>query len=138
MNQQKKIQIENNLHNIEGEKIIDLSREILSIADYKWLADIIQKSSFIETIILPEIGDDEAEFVLTMLNQAMVRNSTLLSLDYNLTFHNREIPGNILLLSKQLESRLVRNTKKIFGIHGGGNIGLGLMADVVSKKSMQI
>src|SRR3990167_11264623 len=38
---------------------------------------------------------------------------------------------------QQIQSRLQRNHKKVFGIHGGGCIGLGLMADIVSKSPYQ-
>lgn len=36
---------------------------------------------------------------------------------------------------EKLESRFVRNRKKILGIHGGGNIGLGLVAPVFSRSA---
>lgn len=127
MKEEKQIQTENNLHNIEEGKNIDLSNEILSISDYKWLAIIIQKSSYIESIKLPEINENDAELILSILNEATITNSTLLRIDFKLNLSDKEISENILILRQQIESRLVRNSKRVFGTHGGGNIGLGLM-----------
>ncbi len=35
------------------------------------------------------------------------------------------------------QKRLTNNKKRIFAIHGGGNIGLGLMADVISQSPLE-
>lgn len=133
MDKYKKIDIENNLHHPEKAKIIDLSHEALSIQDYEWLAGIIKKSSFLEKIILPSVSRKNAEIILSILNQATIKNSTLTTIELNLPVFYEGIPANISLMNKHIQSRMQRNKKRIFAIHGGGSIGLGLMADVVSK-----
>jgi hypothetical protein len=129
----KKNFIENKIHHPVKGKSINLSREILSIDDYKWLADIMINSSYVECISLPAISTNNAEIILSILNKATTKNSTLISINLNVPSSDVGITKKTLFMCKQIQSRLKRNKKRIFGIHGGGSIGLGLMADIVSK-----
>lgn len=133
MNEYKKNLIEKTLHNPQDGKVIDLSQETLSHSDYLWLANIIKESSFVEAIKLPMIARDKTNDILLILNEATTKNSTLTMLDINLSAHGKKIPENISLLYRQIQSRVQRNSKQIFAIHGGGNIGLGLMADILAR-----
>jgi len=133
MNKRKRIVIENNIYNPEEGKKIDLSKERLSLADYQWLAEIIKRSSFIETILLPKVLTKDAEIIVSILNEATLKNSTLTTLPLDLSDFGDGVPESLSIICQQIQSRLRRNEKKIFAIHGGGNIGLGLMADIISK-----
>src|SRR5438045_7568330 len=114
--------IEENLHHPENGKIIDLSLEELSLAEYQWLADTINKSSYIEKIILPRIGKNQLENIINILNRSTIKNSTLTTLDFDLSIFNGDIPEDISIANQQIQSRLQRNKKKSFAIYGGGNI----------------
>lgn len=135
MNDLKKKYIENNLHHIKHGKIIDLSNEELSINDYQWLFSIIKRSSFVERIILPSSHRHSIGIVIETLHLAILNNSTLTEFNFDLSNYGNNIPENISFLHQQIQSRLQKNSKKIFAIYGGGNIGLGLMADIISKSS---
>ena len=133
MNTLIKKYIENNLHHVENGKIIDLFQERLSVDDYQWLSEIIKKSSSVETIVLPQNHKYFIGYIISILNSAIINNSTITTLDLDLSVFDGNIPVNISMLHQQIKSRLQRNSKKIFAIYGGGNIGLGLMADIISK-----
>src|SRR3990167_1111730 len=131
MDEQKKNYIASQLKNPNKGKMIDLSHESLSIADYEWLAEHIKKSSYVEVIKLPPVPKEDAASILAILTRATVNNSTLIAIDAN--FSEVIYDKDILPLYNQIQSRLQRNKNHIFGVHGGGNIGLGLMADIVSR-----
>src|SRR3990167_7371343 len=117
------------------DKVVDVSHANLSLTDYQWLADVIKSSSLVETIKLPEISDDDAESVLAILSKATVCNSTLTKMEVNFSGKTHKLSASLTLMHQKIKSRLQRNKKKIFGIHGGGCIGLGLLADIISKSS---
>lgn len=125
--------IESNLRNLQHGKKIDLSDEQLTIEDYHWLAKIIQESTFLETILLPKIAKESTETVLNILESATIKHSTLTMIDYGQAEFDEHLSSAAQSMHQKIQSRLARNKKKIFAIHGGGNIGLGLMADIISK-----
>jgi len=132
-----KCQIENNLTHPTNGKIIDLSQEKMHRLDYEWLAKVIQQASFLEMITLPDISPHEAESITTLLEVATRNNSTLTSMNFDFTYSTQVMPEAIQLRIQQIKRRLERNRKQIFAIHGGGNIGLGLMADIISRSPYQ-
>ena len=135
MDEYRKIKIENNLFDAGKEKILDLSQQVLSLPDYEWLGKIIKRSSFIERIMLPKFAKNDATTIVSILHQSTIKNSTLMNLHFDLSLINEPMDKNVIFMHQQIQSRLQRNKKRIFAIHGGGNIGLGLMADVIAKSS---
>ncbi len=125
--------IEENLHADDKGKFIDLSHEKLLIEDFRWLAEVIKKSSFVETIVLPNVSPYDASIILPILDHATINNSTLLKMDIHFSDQQHTIPEHVARIKQDIQDRLQRNQRKIMGIHGGGNIGLGLMADIVAK-----
>lgn len=117
----------------EGDKVIDLSHEILAQEDYQKLADIIKNTGVVEEICLPVIAKEDAVNIINILNQATICNSTLTRMNINIEGNNTGLSADAVMQLQQIQSRLQRNKNRIFGIHGGGCIGLGLMADIVSK-----
>jgi hypothetical protein len=110
---------------------LDLSKE--EFLDYGSLASLIKKSSFLDTLLLPRLKKDNAKEVLDLLNDVMIQNTTLTNIRLNLSALGGEVPDEIDFVYQQIRSRLLRNKKRIFAIHGGGYIGLGLMADIISQ-----
>jgi mannitol-1-phosphate/altronate dehydrogenase len=113
-------------------KNIDLRGEILTLDNYKEIINIINKSPYIETIILPPLTLENVKDVLSLLNDLTITNSTIKKIDILLPQSADDLP----LIQAQvatIQSRINRNQKRIFAIHGGGNIGLGLMADIISQ-----
>lgn len=125
--------IETHLTSASEGRVIDLSKELLSLADYDWLARIIRQSPFLEVVKLPIISSKDAYQALMLLNEATINHSTLIEMDISFERLGVEVPEAILLAQAHIQSRLNRNKQGVFGIHGGGNIGLGLMADIVSN-----
>lgn len=116
---------------------IDLSQETLSNSDYDFIARIIKQSPYLQTITLPTNYLKNIEFELKTLNLATKKNSILTNIYFKPAIDIHQLSEKSMYLYRQIESRLKRNSKKIFGIHGGGNIGLGLMADIVSKSEFE-
>lgn len=110
---------------------LDLSKE--EFLDYGSLASLIKKSSFLDTLLLPRLKKDNAKEVLDLLNEVTIENTTLTNIRLNLLAFGGEVPDEIDFVYQQIRSRLLRNKKRIFAIHGGGYIGLGLMADIISQ-----
>lgn len=133
MHEIKKSQITADLLDAEKGKIINLTNEILSLSDIEWLINKIKNASFLEEIILPVITDKNAEAMLTALEKATRNHSTLHTVNIDFSKLQNKLNDRSFILSEKIKSRLDRNRKKIFAIHGGGNMGLGLMADVISK-----
>ncbi len=136
MNSRIKKYMDNDLNNPKSGSTLDLSAEKLTYKDYKYLAKIIKNTGFLENLKLPCLSKENAEDVLFILNQATAINTTLTNLEINLPF-KKDIPKNIKFHQQQIQLRINRNKKRIFAIHGGGNIGLGLMADVVSQSPFE-
>lgn len=126
-----------NLNNQKDGAMFDLSKEVLANSDYDFIAEILTKSSYLQTLKLPPLNVNNAEYVLTILNKATVKNSVLTEMNLTLPKETAKKSAANVFLYKQIQSRLTRNRKRIFGIHGGGNIGLGLMADIISKSPFQ-
>ncbi|OGV42134.1 MAG: hypothetical protein A3F46_07040 [Legionellales bacterium RIFCSPHIGHO2_12_FULL_42_9] len=133
MKMYKKILIENSMLDINLGQYIDLSKESLSLQDYQWLGDIIKKSSYLETIKLPLYPKKFIEEIIQILHESIKLNSTLTTIHPDLSEVEDQFSETTLLHYQQLQSYLNRNKNQIFAIHGGGNIGLGLMAEVISK-----
>lgn len=133
MNKSRKLQITRDLQDPKHGKIVDLSSDRLSSNDLNWLAEQIKKSAYLEEIILPPISIMNAGPILTTLYEATRNNSTLMTIDFKLTESGIVLSNYLQKLHQHIQSRLSRNRNRIFAIHGGGNIGLGLMADVISK-----
>lgn len=112
---------------------IDLSKEILINSDYEFIAGIIKKAPYLQKIIFSNKNLKNINFVLQLLDNATQKNSALTEIHFQPTLNVKQLSNENLCLYKQIQSRLDRNSKRIFGIHGGGNIGLGLMADIVEK-----
>lgn len=115
-------------------KHIDLSNA--KQLDYNFLGQLIEKTSFIETLVLPKINSKNAEDILKILNKSTAKNTTLTKIKVNLSDVASRLPNNVLTFYDRIQSRLARNRKRIFAIHGGGNIGLGCMADIVSRSTL--
>ncbi|MCS5709855.1 mannitol dehydrogenase family protein [Candidatus Berkiella aquae] len=114
---------------------MDLSSEVL--LDYACVASIIKNTSFLETLILPKLRKESAETILDILNEATIENSTLTDIKLNLSQFGNSLPPKMNTICKKIRSRLERNKKRIFAIHGGGYIGLGLMADIISQSPFE-
>lgn len=137
MREKIKQRIEADLHDLVHDVVIDLSNEQLTVEDYHWLAGLINHASFLKKIKLPEITSRDCEEILSILTAVTTKNSTLESMEIVIPADLFENHEKINAMSEQIKSRLTRNRKKIFGIHGGGNIGLGLMADVISRSAVK-
>lgn len=133
MHPQKKLLIEQQLIDKHNGVLIDLSNEALSISDYEWLGNVIEKAIYLETIFLPDINESDAEIILPILNKATIKHICLTKLDFKLVNCGKHRNESITHLLQQLSSRLNRNKNRIFAIHGGGNIGLGLLGEIISK-----
>jgi hypothetical protein len=101
--------------------------------DYNSLASLIKNTSFLETLLLPRVKKNEAKDILDILNDVTIENTTLTNIRFNLSSLGNEITDEMMKTYQQIQSRLLRNKKRIFTIHGGGYIGLGLMADIISQ-----
>lgn len=133
----KLLDAEKKLKAAKFDQEIDLSQEKLSLClDYSFLASLIQKSPLIKKIILPKFKKTEAELALGILNEATVNQNSLEEIRMDLSEFRDNLPYQIKIHLEQIYSRLQRNKKRIFGIHGGGNIGLGLMAEVIGQSSL--
>ncbi|MBV8802287.1 MAG: hypothetical protein JO131_04865 [Gammaproteobacteria bacterium] len=124
------------LANLDDPKLsetLDLSKEELVSEDYYFIEDILKKSSYILTLKLPHISDENVSRLLDVLNKATRNNSVLTNIIFHSPISLEKQSTHSQHLYQQIQSRLTRNKNRIFGIHGGGNIGLGVMADIVSK-----
>lgn len=129
-----KIFIEDNLNNHAHGRKIDLSSETLSVYDYEWLAQILKKSNCVEKLILPNLSGNQVEKIISIIHEITSRNSTLTIVQMNLSVHT--LSSLSVSRCKQIASHLNRNKQRIFAIHGGGNIGLGLMADAIANSKL--
>ena len=76
----------------ENGKIIDLSNDEMTMMEFKWLAEIIRKSPFLEKIILPKIHKNNIQLVIEILNEATINNSTLTGIDMDVSsIYSKEI-----------------------------------------------
>ena len=128
----QKIIEKNSMHPQKGQRI-DLSKKSLSILDYQWLANIMKKSSYLEMIVLPKLAKDNIREILQILNKTTKENSTLTKINIDLSLPKNNMSVDSLLQYQQIKSRIIRNKNRVFAIHGGGNIGIGLMADVATN-----
>ncbi len=110
---------------------IDLSNE--DFLDYPSLAVLIKNTGFLETLLLPKIKNENAKEILNHLDSATIDNSTLTHIRFNFSGIENDVYDEIEPTYLKIQSRLERNKKRIFTIHGGGYIGLGLMADIISQ-----
>ncbi|MBN9288741.1 MAG: hypothetical protein BGO43_08505 [Gammaproteobacteria bacterium 39-13] len=113
---------------------LDLSRE--EFLDYSSIASLIKNTSFLETLLLPKIKNEKVEEILSILNEATIENTTLTNIRFN-SFPLEHLSNEAALIYKKIQSRLARNKKRVFAIHGGGYIGLGLMADIISQSPFE-
>src|SRR5690349_1206801 len=97
--------IESNLHDSVKGLEINLSNEFLSIADYEWLAEIIKRSSFVEIVRLPEISKENCKIILSTLNLATIKNSSIKVIELNIPNDISEDTEEITALYRQIESR---------------------------------
>lgn len=141
MNLTRKKSIEKELlSNSQKSLKLDLSQERLSVADYEWLANIIKNSSTIEKLLLPRPPIQGATQIFSILDRITVKNSTLTDINIDLSRLKKMKDDKIEIIKvchHKIQNRLERNKKRIFAIHGGGNIGIGLLADVISKSPFQ-
>lgn len=137
MNKYTKITIGNNLQNEAIGKILDLSCESLTTSDYEWLTTIITRAAFLEEIYLPYIPKNKLQNILALLEIATIKNSTLIVLQFDRLNQSDLLGKEHFSIYQKIQLRLIRNKKRIFAIHGGGNIGLGLMADILAKSKYQ-
>lgn len=136
MYHKKLVEAEKNLGSSKESRLIDLSNEkFLSLQDYSFLSSILRRTIFLETLILPKFEHVNQEEVLALINDATVFNTSITKIQFHESIFECDATSAILPHFKQIQSRLERNKQRIFGIHGGGNIGLGLMADIVSRSS---
>lgn len=135
MNNETKQWLEKNLTNRQLTSI-DLSAEILSLEDYVWLKAILEKACFVETLILPALPKQTAALMISHLKEALRTNTLLVNLKFNLSELDKPLPDAIATQIKQINSCLARNKKRVFAIHGGGNIGLGVMAEISTNSTL--
>lgn len=114
---------------------LDLSKE--ELLNFQYLASLIKNTSFLESLLLPKIKRENAEEILEILNEMTIENSSLTNIKLNLSNQDDYLSKEALQKLEQIQSRLSRNKKRIFAIHGGGYIGLGLMADIISQSPFE-
>jgi len=119
--------------NYSKSRFIDLSNEILQIKEYEYIFDYIKHSPYLEELILPEISEDSFEKLVELLNNSTKKSIMLKIVTIDLPYNKRRFSKQISNSFMHINSRLSRNRQKIFGIHGGGNIGLCLMAYIASR-----
>lgn len=110
---------------------LDLSTE--SELDIDLLRTILEKTCYLQKLILPKLENAVAENILSMIVEQTIYNTTLTHLEVDFS----TFTSKALTLLQKINLRLQRNQKKIFAIHGGGNIGLGLMADIISQSKFK-
>lgn len=133
----RKLLITANLSDSEKGKLLDLSEDVFSQGDIQWFIAEISNASFLETIKMPALTNENAISIISALELATRNQSTLLTVIMDSSGLDVEVKIVTELLLLKIKNRLSRNNKKIFAIHGGGNIGIGLMGDVISKSSYE-
>jgi mannitol-1-phosphate/altronate dehydrogenase/broad specificity phosphatase PhoE len=121
------------IKNILQSNTIDLSNYQLQLDDYEQLFDLIKDSLYLEELILPKIQEKELDKIFELLDNATKKNITLKKISMKILPNSMRNTKQSNPYWEQINSRLSRNREKIFGIHGGGNIGLCLMANVASS-----
>jgi len=113
------------IKNFSKSIIINLSNYQLQMIDYEQLSELIKESPYLEELIMPKILEQDFNQILELLNNANKKSVSLKQITL-------EIPAKSIENNKsrfnQINIRLSRNREKIYGIHGGGNFGLCLMA----------